>query len=97
MYVLYKDISSSYNYECYNGCDGKGHTMSFALSGQNSCILLYKYHCHSSGSPGGLINVGTVPFDGFHDTSLKMLIIFSGTSLPVLTNMTPGALLDIQK
>ena len=71
--------------------------MSFASSGQNSRILLYKFYWRSSGSPGGFISGGIVVFDGFQLDPFKMLIFFSASSLYVLTYTYPGALLDMRK
>ena len=92
MYLLRHKINTS----C-SACAGKGHTMSFASSGQNSRILLCKYHWHSSGSPGGTINDGILLIDGSHKKSFKMLIFVSCSSLAVQTNTNPGSLLDAQK
>ena len=39
MYLLMHKINTFYSV-----CAGNGHTMSFASSGKNSCILLCKYH-----------------------------------------------------
>ena len=82
---------------CYSVCAGKGHTMSFASSGQNSRILLCKYHWCSSGSPGGTINGGILLIDGSHEKSFKILIFVSSSSLAVRTNTNPGSLLDARK
>lgn len=35
------------------GADGRGHVTSFKFSGQNSLILLYRYHCRWLERPDG--------------------------------------------
>ena len=92
MYLLIHKINIFYSV-----CAGKGHTMSFASSGQNSRILLCKYHWRSSGSPGGTINGGILLIDGSHEKSFKMLIFVSSSSLAVRTNTNLGSLLRCSK
>ena len=69
------------------GSDGSGQTKSFVLSGQNSLILLYRYHCLSSGKPGGVITAGRSAGDGLHDVSFNKLIL---RSTPLLLFSHPG-------
>ena len=60
----------------YRGIDGRGHTRSFVLSGQNSLILSYKYHCRSVERPVGVKTVGSSVFDGKNEGSRSKLIVF---------------------
>ena len=39
--------------EASGGADGRGHVMSLRSSGQNSLILLYRYHCRWLERPDG--------------------------------------------
>ena len=68
---------SSSSFEDVDRCFlGIGHTKS-CVSGQNSLILLNKYHCRCSDNLSGGITGGRVDGCGLYDISLKRLILFS--------------------
>ena len=72
------------------GIAGRGQTKSFTLSGQNSRILLWRYHWRSSDKPGGIICSGKFNLLGCHEMSFISLIFLSVSSLEFLTNTWPG-------
>ena len=76
---------------------GIGHTKFCVSGGQNSLILLNKYHCCCSDSLSGGITGGKVDGCGLHDISFRRLILFSfeGVMLHVSrTNTIPGELAE---
>ena len=56
----------------------------------SSLILSYKYHCRFSDRASGVTKSGRLWQDGFQVGSFSMLISFSSSLLPFLTNTTPG-------
>ena len=58
--------------ELSGGAAGRGHVMSFKFSGQNSRILLNKYHCRWLERPNGVRTGGSWSAFGDHDFIFKI-------------------------
>ena len=72
------------------GSLGSGQVVSFRWSGQNSLILLYRYHCRSSERlDGGRIG-GSSSALGDHSFTFCKVLLTSGEPAFSLTKMNPG-------
>ena len=70
---------------------GMGHVVSLMLSGQNSRILSYRYHCYWRGSSDGMRTGGNSSSVGLQLPFFKMFLSSSGDPDLSLTKTQPGA------
>ena len=72
------------------GEEGLRHTVSLTSGGQNSEMVLYKYHCLSRDKPDGGMSSGRSSLDGAHKGSINSDIDSSAASHSSLTLTAPG-------
>ena len=70
--------------------EGLGHVASFIVSGQNSLILSYRYHCRWRDSPDGVRTGGMSSLVGVQPPFFKIFFFSSDDPDLSFTNMQPG-------
>ena len=76
--------------EFSGGSSRSGQVASFEFSGQNSRILLYRYHCRWLDSPGGGRTGGSSAARGDHELSFRMHRFVSVDPALSFMKMHPG-------